>query len=81
MRIFLMNDDYNTVVYAKDEKQAEEYFRNTFDDEVDDKYCSVKREISKDEKAIFEDLGEMTFGEFVKDIPESNVPTILCWSE
>lgn len=82
MRIFEMRDDCNTIVYAKDERQAQEYFKSTFyDDEVDADYCSVKREIGKDEKAVFEELGEMTFGEFVKDIPESNIPTLLCWSE
>ena len=31
MRIFLMNDDYSTVVAAKDEEQAQKYFKNTFD--------------------------------------------------
>lgn len=80
MRIFLMNDDYGTVVAAKDEEQAQKYFRGTFDCEVDDDYCSVKREISPGEIGIFEDVGTMTFGEFVKGIPEEKIPVILCWA-
>ena len=80
MRIFLMNDDYGTVVAAKDEEQAQKYFRGTFDFEVDDDYCSVKREISPGEIGIFEDVGTMTFGEFVKGIPEEKIPVILCWA-
>ena len=82
MRIFLMNDDYDTVVIANDEKQAQEYFKSTSDCEWDDNYCSVKREISPDEIGTFEDVGEMTFGDFVKHIkyaPEENAPAILCW--
>ena len=80
MRIFLMNDDYGTVVVAKDEEQAQKYFKNTFDFEVDDDYCSVKREINPRELGIFEDAGIMTFGEFVKRIPEEKIPVILCWA-
>jgi len=80
MRIFLMNDDYGTVVAAKDEEQAQKYFKSTFDFEVDDDYCSVKREISPGEIGIFEDVGTMTFGEFVKGIPEEKIPVILCWA-
>jgi len=81
MRIFLMNDDYGTVVAAKDEEQAQKYFKSTFDCEVDDDYCSVKREINPGEIGIFEDVGTMTFGEFVKGIPEEKIPVILCWAE
>ena len=81
MRIFLMNDDYGTVVAAKDEEQAQKYFRGTFNFEVDDDYCSVKREIFPGEIGIFEDINTMTFGEFTKGIPEENIPVILCWAE
>jgi len=58
MRIFLMNDDYGTVVAAKDEEQAQKYFKSTFDFEVDDDYCSVKREINPRKLGIFEDAGQ-----------------------
>ena len=40
----------------------------------------MKREINPREIGIFEDAGIMTFGEFVKGIPEEKIPVILCWA-
>lgn len=89
MKIFLMNDDYNTVVVARDREQAVAYFRSlhTCDDSLSydpgelDHSCTVREEVNPNRSAVFEELGEKTFGEMIKDIPESNIPTVLCWTD
>ena len=70
-RLFLMNDDYGTVVYAKDEETAEIFFKSTFDGDIPKgDYCSVKREIDPSETAVFEEIGEMTWEEWTQGLDD-----------
>lgn len=84
LKLWRMNDDYRHIVAAKTKEEAIEHFIGTFDGEAQDllEEPVEAEEVNLDEVAVFEELGEMTYGDFLKQISMGgDNPRIVAWKE